>query len=344
MFKKIKFLYKKLFWRLKIKFFKIIKYINVFKKNKNTVSWGIIGTGYMANYLTSILKCDYNSNVISVASRNINKARKFAKKHKIKNYYGSHIEMLQDINLDLDIVYIATPVESHYEYIKTCLKNNKNVLCEKPLVMSVSQFDEVSKLAKDNGCFLMEAMWTNCLPTIKAAKSWIDEGEIGEINLIRADIHKVNNKKTGVLYDFGIYNFAFISNFDKDDTEIISSYKREINSRKDTDWFLHLKSVNNVDSLISLSSNFSASSNAAVIGTKGTIVFNSPFNRTNIVELYNSDGVLLSKRKFNYRFDGFEYQIKEVVQSINNSFLESKKAPLSMTKFCVDLLEKTFRD
>lgn len=39
----------------------------------------------------------------------------------------------------IDAVYIATPHNTHYEYIKKALNNNKHVLCEKSITLSISK-------------------------------------------------------------------------------------------------------------------------------------------------------------------------------------------------------------
>lgn len=70
---------------------------------------------------------------------------------------------MKDTNID--VVYVATPIKQHYENIKLCLENNKNVICEKPFTENVEQMTELYEIAKRNGCFLMEGMWMKCLPT-----------------------------------------------------------------------------------------------------------------------------------------------------------------------------------
>ena len=44
-------------------------------------------------------------------------------------------QKLSEMFSDIDAVYIATPHDSHYEFIKECLNANKRVLCEKPITL-----------------------------------------------------------------------------------------------------------------------------------------------------------------------------------------------------------------
>ncbi len=70
--------------------------------------------------------------------------------------YGSYEELANDPNMD--IIYVSTPHSHHYENVKLCLNNGKNVLCEKPLTVNAAQAKVLYDLAKSKGLFLMEGM------------------------------------------------------------------------------------------------------------------------------------------------------------------------------------------
>ena len=46
-----------------------------------------------------------------------------------------------------DIVYIACDTGSHFKFIFKCLKKNINVMCEKPLAISIKEKNVLTKLA-----------------------------------------------------------------------------------------------------------------------------------------------------------------------------------------------------
>lgn len=58
---------------------------------------------------------------------------------------------------DIDAVYVASPHETHYDYVKTALEHGKHVLCEKPMVFQKSQ-------AEDKNRILMETVKTAYAP------------------------------------------------------------------------------------------------------------------------------------------------------------------------------------
>ena len=67
---------------------------------------------------------------------------------------------------EIDIVYIATPHALHHANARLCLEHGKAVLCEKPFTINAAQARDLIRLAQERQLFLMEAMWTRCLPAL----------------------------------------------------------------------------------------------------------------------------------------------------------------------------------
>lgn len=304
------------------------------KKNENPLRWGIIGLGYMAETFSCAIDGSKDDVVYAVASRNIDKAKRFASNHGRCRAYGSYEDMVNDRSLELDVVYIATPVKYHYEHIKMCLEAGKNVLCEKTITSSLEQFEELIELAKKQNCFLMEGMWMKCLPTFQKACQWINEGKIGDIELVRVDFYKREhireghaiynaNEGGGILRDFGVYAIAFMEHFLGGCPDAITANKRISVHGIDADWNI-VAEKNGVRAFVNLSANFGSLSKAVVIGSKGFIEWDSQFNRTNRIKLFNSIGLEDETFDARYEYEGFEYEVKEVSMCIRNHSLLSK--------------------
>ena len=91
------------------------------------IKWGIIGTGSIANaFAHSIKYCDH-SELVSVFGRNKDTMGEFSKKFSIDTHLD--IESLL-LSSEINAVYIATPHNSHYEYIFQAIKNKKHILCD----------------------------------------------------------------------------------------------------------------------------------------------------------------------------------------------------------------------
>lgn len=319
------------------------------KKNENPLRWGIIGLGYMAETFSCAIDGSKDDVVYAVASRSLDKAKAFAKNHGGCRAYGSYEDMVNDKSLDLDIIYIATPVKYHYEHVKLCLEAGENVLCEKPITSTLEQLDELMELAKKHNCFLMEGMWMKCLPTFQKACQWINEGKIGDIELVRVDFYKREHIREGyaiynasegggVLRDFGVYAIAFMEHFLGGYPNAIAANKRISIHGIDADWNI-VAEKKGVRAFVNLSANFGASSKAEVIGTNGFIEWDAQFNRTNRVVLYDANGIMVEDYIAEYNFEGFEYEVKEVNKCIHAEVLSSKITNLNNSHNVLKIIE-----
>ena len=102
-----------------------------------TLRWGIVGLGRIAHLFTQDLQLLQNHEIVAVASRSSEKAQAFAQKYGVKTSYGSYQALFQDANVD--IVYVATPHNSHASLSIAAMKAKKHVLCEKPLAINTTQ-------------------------------------------------------------------------------------------------------------------------------------------------------------------------------------------------------------
>ena len=141
------------------------------------LKWGILGLGKIAHHFCSDLLLVEGSELYAVASRSKEKAVMFGDKYNVPQTYGSYEEMLADP--DVDIVYVATPHDSHMKYTLAAIQAGKHILCEKPLAVNYAQVAQLTEAAKDNNVFLMEALWTRFNPTIIEVLSKVKNGEIG---------------------------------------------------------------------------------------------------------------------------------------------------------------------
>ena len=95
---------------------------------------GIIGTGRIANRFVPESKQVSGIDVQKVYNPNRTSAEKFAQKWEIDFY-----DDIEEFYRGIDSVYIASPHQTHYEYVKSALEHGKHVLCEKPMVLQKEQ-------------------------------------------------------------------------------------------------------------------------------------------------------------------------------------------------------------
>ena len=318
-------------------------------KNPDAVRWAIMGLGNMAEVFATALDVDKRSRIVGVASRSLSKAQKFASRHGRGRAYGSYQEMLSDPGLDADVIYIATPARLHAEHIRMCLESGKSVLCEKPIGLKGSELEPLMALARERGLFLMEGMWMKCLPTFRKAKQWLEDGRIGKLELVRVDFYKrervdtdraVFNEKAGggVLGDFGIYALAFVTAFLGGVPELVRKEQRNSFANVDADWQIFAER-NGIRAFVNLSSDFDGLSKAALIGDKGSIEWDSQFNRTNRIVLYDERGVPQEVFKARYMSQGFEFEIEEVNRCLKNDLRQSECVSLAESLAALQLMD-----
>lgn len=295
------------------------------RKSPQPFRWGVIGTGHMANTLCTEIAAKQSSVISAVASRDASRAHKFAKRYRCPLSYGSYESLILSANVD--VIYVATPLEDHYDTVRNCLVHGHNVLCEKPITETSREFDELVEIAEKNKCFLMEAMWSALLPTMTFAREAIARGELGKIKLVKIDLNKMTKKaetasgrdKQRIMRDFGVYPLAFlISLLGSRDISTIKVEATEVDGWSEH-WNIRLR-VAEVICDISMSNNYCGSSAAAVIGDLASIQWDSPFNRTNRVRVFSRSGVEQRCESFRYQFEGYEFQIDEVVEAVRSGY------------------------
>ncbi|MGW9118969.1 Gfo/Idh/MocA family protein [Streptomyces sp. NPDC055663] len=183
-----------------------------------TVRWGVLATGGIATTFAEDLRSMPDTEVVAVASRTDASAQAFAERFGIPRAYGNWAALAADD--EVDVVYVATPHSAHREAAALCLEAGKHVLCEKAFTLNAREADELVKLARDRGLFLMEAMWTYCNPVIRRMTELVRDGAIGEIRTVQADFglagpfgpeHRLRDRALGggALLDLGVYPVSF---------------------------------------------------------------------------------------------------------------------------------------
>ncbi len=145
----------------------------------------VIGYGGQgAWHCTQILKSD----VVELAGTyDIRDIRNSAAKDNGIKVYNSSEEIFND--KDVDIVVVATPNDVHEDLVVGALNAGKNVICEKPVEMTVAAFDRMVAAAKANGVQFSVHQNRRWDVDYRAIKNIIESGDIGETIRIESRIH-----------------------------------------------------------------------------------------------------------------------------------------------------------
>src|SRR5260221_6634729 len=103
--------------------------------------------------------------------------------------YGSYQEMAAAENKrpdKVDFVSVATPNHTHFEIAKTFAEAGFNVVCDKPLTFDLAQAEELLKVVEKSGVVFAVTHNYTGYPLVRQAREMIKNGELGEINAVRA--------------------------------------------------------------------------------------------------------------------------------------------------------------
>lgn len=89
----------------------------------------------------------------------------------------------------VDIIVVATPNDVHEDLVVNGLKSGHNVICEKPVALSVDEFDRMVKAAEESGKKLSVHQNRRWDVDYLGVKSVIESGEIGDVLRIESRIH-----------------------------------------------------------------------------------------------------------------------------------------------------------
>jgi len=275
----------------------------------------------------------------SVCSRTAGRADEFGRSFGSVRNYDRLDEMLEKEAAELDFVYIATPLVSHYDISKKCLEAGVGVLSEKPVTPTLDLWEDLAALAKKKGVRLIEGMWMRCLPTFRQAESWINEGAIGKVSTIRVDFNKFipsvdgrSGASTGVLMDYGVYALYFSCYFLGGVPSEFHSHCLRDQGGVDFAWAI-IARRNGRTAIINMSAAYHGGSGAAIYGEKGMIEWGSPFNRTDEIVLrrHGLGDKNQARIRFPYSYSGLEFQLEEVTRVAKQGLLESRLLTHKMT-------------
>lgn len=180
-------------------------------------NWGIVGSGWIAHDMaTALIQEDVG--IYGVASGHYSSAIKFSEEFSIEHVYENYQSMFEDENID--IVYIATPHNSHYEIMKDALLHNKHVFCEKAITLNSTELDECVKIAKERHLVISDGVTLFHMPLFKELKKVISSNSLGPVKMIQVNFgsfkeYDVNNRffnpdlAGGALLDIGVYAVSF---------------------------------------------------------------------------------------------------------------------------------------
>lgn len=299
----------------------------IHEKNRAAViNIGIIGTGRIAarfleesNYVSGI-------NVSAIYNPHLESVLWFAKNNKI-DIDGPMI-LTDDIEVffdSVDAVYIATPHETHTEYISMALRRGKHVLCEKPMGLNKSDIKGMLSIANDNNLVCMEAIKTAYCAGFQRILDIVKSGAIGKVRDVEAAFSKIGaaagremwGRSGGSFTELASYCLLPVMKLLGTDEKDIHTYSVE--SPLGTDSYTKMM-ITYEDGVATIKTGLGVKTEGELIvaGDDGYIRVPSPWWLTKRIEVHHENPNQIEVYEEEFAGGGLRYEIEAFVKCINN--------------------------
>lgn len=312
-------------------------------KNKQIQRIGIIGTGRIAGRFIPEAKLVSGISVQGVYNPHIESAKTFAEKWKIDSY-----ENLSEFFEAVNSVYIASPHETHYEYIKESLNAGKNVLCEKPMVLEKQQAEELFALAEEKHLILFEGIKTAYCPGFNKLLGIAGIGTIGGFRYLDACFTKLEKKDSRELNDT-----KYGGSFTELGSYCILPMIKLFGGKYQSVQFDSIRAENNLDiftrasfqypngiATITCGLGVKSEGRLLIAGTEGYIVAEAPWWRTSYFEVHYEDPSIVDKYTERFLGDGLRYEISDFLNTINENNTSGFKLTSQDSIALADIMEQ----
>lgn len=311
---------------------------------------GIIGTGRIAGRFLAEAKSVSGVNVEGVYNPHKESAERFADRYGV-NLYSN----LQEFYENVDIVYVASPHETHYDYVRDALMHEKHVLCEKPFTLRKTQTEELFALAAEQNKILYEGIKTAYCPGFNKLIDVACSGMIGNIRYVDACFTKLENKCQRELQDE-----KYGGSFTELGSYCLLPIIKLFGAKYEDISFESIYGENGLDLFTKASFRFERGLATAtcglgvksegrllIAGTKGYIVAEAPWWKTTYFEVHYEDASKVEKYSERYLGDGLRYEISDFLGRINGNetayFKLTRGESIAMAGIMERFLEKEGR-
>lgn len=308
------------------------------REEQISVRIGIIGTGSIAGRFVPEAKFVSGNTISAAYNPDHAECEAFCSANGIPLAARTFEELLDGC----DAVYVASPHYTHYEYVKAALEAGKDVLCETPFVLRLTQAEELYSIAEARHKTLLIAHKTAYCPAFRHLVTMLKSGVIGKIVDINASVTTLTDEKSLKL-DHNQYGGSMNENACFPLLPIIKLLGREVRNinfysimKNYVD--MYTKAVfryDNATASFQVGLGAKTEGNMVISGTKGYIYVPAPWWKTDYFEQRFEDQNLNRKCFFPFMGEGLRYEIREFISRILNPnqsmYLLTKDEILKMT-------------
>ncbi len=304
---------------------------------------GIVGSGRIAKRFVPESKLVNGVKTVAVYNPDRDSASRFAEENGLRGYSDDYNAFLNEV----DVVYIASPHLTHYDYAKQALHSGKHVLCEIPFTLSASQARELYEYADANNLVLLEANKTAYCPAFCHITTLVKSGIIGDVVDVKACLSKMVDAPTreldaeqagGAMNEHSPIPLMSIIKLLGRDYKDVNFYSKVENG---VDIFTKSNIIYpHATASITLGIGVKTEGNLVVSGTKGYVYVPAPWWLTSFFEVRYEDQRKNKKFFYSYDGDGLRYEIQEFISMILDKRKSSYKLRRRESIAIAEIIEK----
>jgi len=246
---------------------------------------GIVSTADINRKVIPGAHASEKVDLVAVASRDQERAEKYAKTWEIDRAYGSYEALLDDP--EVDAVYISLPNTMHREWSIKSLEAGKHVICEKPFSKHPEDVEAAFDAAERSGRLLTEAFMYRHNPQTARLAELVRDGAIGDLRVVRSafsySLYDAENIRLrtdvdgGSLMDVGCY---CISGSRLLGGEPESVHGQATIGSSGTDWVFTgaMRFAGDVHALFDCGTSLPERDELEAIGTEGSLFLDDPWH------------------------------------------------------------------
>ena len=180
------------------------------------LSVGVIGVGHLGKLHTKMFKEIELCNLVGVYDSNIEQARNVANELSTKAFNS-----IDELLLNVNAVSIAATTSAHYKLVKKCFEKNIHVFVEKPITTTITEAEELVKIADQKKLKLQVGHIERFNPGLISLDSYINEPRF--IQTDRLSQFNPRGTDVAVVLDLMIHDIDIILSFIKSDIRQIDA-------------------------------------------------------------------------------------------------------------------------
>ena len=142
----------------------------------------VVGTGFIGSVHAKNLACHPGAELVAVNDVNLESARRIAATTGAR--VVANVTEIFD-SKDVEAVLIATPTDTHVDYLKCAAQAGKAIYCEKPIGLYYQEAEQVVSVVQATGVPVMLGFNRRFDASHMAVKQAIDQGEVGKIEIVQ---------------------------------------------------------------------------------------------------------------------------------------------------------------